>query len=915
MFIKKTFKKKALSFSLFTKYYFFFTIFILGLFLIFFSQTGVWENNKKDFLNRIYFNGINNYLKVFKILNTAKKKFSFDYKKIEINIPFENVIKIEKNRKDLIDNSIISGSERNQNTPFINTSAEIISENKNYRVNIRLKGDRTSHFREKDKSSYKIEIRGDDRINGMKKFSFIKPRMRNYIHEWLFHEFSSENNLIKINYEFVDLIINGSNEGLYVMEENFGKELIERNKRRNGPIFSLLTEYSADIYNSKLEVYNKEYWNNSENIKLYDFARKKFQSYLNGELKVEETFDLKKWAWFFAVSDLTYTYHGTDPNNVKLYYNPVNGLLEPIPYDGHRVNKNFNKNLNSFESRINLEMANDCLNEKNCKKDDPSSYWVQSFFYNKDKSINKLFYKEYIEALIEISDKNFIDNFFQKRENSIERINAAIYTDYFLIDNLPYDKFGPGIYYFNKEDTYHRAKILRDKIKPLLNKIYVTENKSFITFENKDVINHQLKISKIICNKLEAMFSETVNEEIGKMINFNEKIIIKKGVNLNNTKCEKVEFEDKKGKLFVKNIVFSPNINFINNFNKNFRKYFKINNKKLYLINNEVKINENIFIPSGYTVEIKAKEKIILTNNAFIYSKSPWRVGEQKKDKTQISGLPDNFGGGLFISNSEKKSEFTNTNFSYLSGMEKNEFLDTDYNKTTKINTKYSISQSNKYIYSKNKFKKKNYKFLDGKILYGSLNFYNTNAILKDCKFFRIDSEDAVNFISSSYIIDNTIFDEISGDAIDIDFGDGNITNSKFTNIGNDGIDLSGTNGNLKNLNFDNIVDKIVSSGENTEVKIENISGSNSYIGVASKDGSKTLVKNINLNNVEIAFASYIKKKSYEKGFIEVSGELKINRYDMFAINDNSSEIIIDGEQKGDKKKNIVEIIYKKELL
>ena len=158
MFIKKTFKKKALSFSLFTKYYFFFTIFILGLFLIFFSQTGVWENNKKDFLNRIYFNGINNYLKVFKILNTAKKKFSFDYKKIEINIPFENVIKIEKNRKDLIDNSIISGSERNQNTPFINTSAEIISENKNYRVNIRLKGDRTSHLEKKINHLIKLKL-------------------------------------------------------------------------------------------------------------------------------------------------------------------------------------------------------------------------------------------------------------------------------------------------------------------------------------------------------------------------------------------------------------------------------------------------------------------------------------------------------------------------------------------------------------------------------------------------------------------------------------------------------------------------------------------------------------------------------------------------------------------------------------
>ena len=260
MFIKKTAKKKTFSFSLFTKIYFYFSIIILALILLFISQTGIWENNKKNFLNRIYFNGIDNYLKIFNILNTAKKKFSFTYKEIEINIPYDNVLAIEKNRQELIDSAILLGSKRKQSEGFVTTSADIQSDNKNYRVSIRLKGDRTVHFREKEKSSYKIEIRGDERLNGMKKFSFIKPRLRNYIHEWLFHELASEKNLIKLNYEFVYLSINGSKQGLYVLEENFGKELIERNKKRNGPIFSLLSEYDWNIYDTKFEVYNKQYW-------------------------------------------------------------------------------------------------------------------------------------------------------------------------------------------------------------------------------------------------------------------------------------------------------------------------------------------------------------------------------------------------------------------------------------------------------------------------------------------------------------------------------------------------------------------------------------------------------------------------------------------------------------------------------
>ena len=31
-------------------------------------------------------------------------------------------------------------------------------------------------------------------------------------------------------------------------------------------------------------------------------------------------------------------------------------------------------------------------------------------------------------------------------KKEIERINSAIYSDYFLVDNTPYDKFGPGLY-------------------------------------------------------------------------------------------------------------------------------------------------------------------------------------------------------------------------------------------------------------------------------------------------------------------------------------------------------------------------------------------------------------------------------------------------------------------------------------
>ena len=82
--------------------------------------------------------------------------------------------------------------------------------------------------------------------------------------------------------------------------------------------------------------------------------------------------------------------------------------------------------------------------------------------------------------------------------------------------------------------------------------------------------------------------------------------------------------------------------------------YLSKNLNTLTLINNKTYINENIFIPSGYLINIRSNEEIILTNNAFIFSNSPWHaIG--LKGKIAINGLTDNFGGGLIIKNTKKK--------------------------------------------------------------------------------------------------------------------------------------------------------------------------------------------------------------------------------------------------------------------
>ena len=929
MFIKKKFKKKFFSFGLITKIYFFTTLIIFALFISFFFNTGIWINNKKDIINRIYFNGINYYTNIFEIAFKGFKKNFYDYEKISLNIPFENLLLLEENRNLLINTSISNKTFKNPDNEFVTTKAELIFKEKSYDVDIRLKGYRITHFKDKNKSSYKLTVKGEDRMNGLKEFSFIKPRMRNYIHEWLFHEFSSLGGLVKLKYEFLYLYINGSKQGLYVLEEGFNKELIERNKRRNGPIFSMRQAFDFNIFNSKLEILNKNYWNRKENLQMVDFAKKKFSDFLNGKIALEDTLDTDKWAWYFATMDLTYTHHGAYPGQVKLYYNPVSGLFEPLAYDGHRIQRNYSEYLTKFKHKTIFEMSASCLElDKNkCSENttvdtttllgggNVDNYWLFNFFYNSDLTLKNDFYQKYISAISKITNEDNLKNFFSQRKKNIKKINSAIYSDYFLIDNVTYNKFGPGFYYYSEKDIYLRANYLRNKFKSQESKLLITDNLEEIILENNSINNQQLKVTALHCSDLDSIGFKNITHNINKNLGSDKKIFLKKNVKLKNTKCNSVDLEDKFGNKFTKKVLFSPKIRYSKEIKKKkeFLKYFDITeNDKLVLKNRITKIKENLFIPNNFIVKINSGEKIILVDNAYIYSLSPWNA-DGKDEKIEIKGEKDNFGGGLFISNASSISKFKNTNFSYLAGLEKKHFFNDNLSTSFEIKTSYSDIKINEFFYKKINFKKEQYNFLDGRILYGAINFYNTSAEIINCKFFRIDSEDALNFISTNYLVDGVNFQEINADAIDVDFGNGKIKNSFFENIGNDGIDLSGTIAELNNNTFLNVEDKIISVGENANAEIFKIEGTNSFIGIASKDGSFVKVEDITFNKVKIPFASYIKKNSYDSGSLVAKNIKIMDKYLVKSINDSESKIIIEGKKVENYTKDILDIIYKKQ--
>ena len=865
MILKKEKKvKKNYSLNKFFLIYFVSTSIIGIIVLVFVFQSVAFNQIKTKFLDLASKGGRFEYLYLPKIGIEAFKSYFFKLENINLEISFNNSLVLENIRAKSIVEGKLPSEEGNKEV-----NIKLLHNGEKYKGTVRLKGDRKVHFIDKEKSSYKIKLKKGNYLFGLSKFSLQKPRIRNYIHEWIFHQMAKDFNIIQLKYDFVELSINGEDKGLYAIEEGFGKTLIERNKRRNGPIFGLNEDITAETDNPVFEIYNKNYWAKEENKKLVQNASQKLRDFFNDHKAFEDVFDVNKWAAYFAIIDVTSTFHGALLKSVKLYYNPINGLFEPIPYDGHRLKPNFHIHNLNYDNRILIDIVNQPLNNDEAR----GNNWLKKIFYTKSGGLNSNFYNSYIRNLNIITSENYINNFLNKNLKKIQKINSKIYADYFFYDNSR--NYTIGLYYFSLADFFHQIENIKNKLlfkKQIL--ISIKNNNDFLIknyYKNYGMlIAHQIE-----CIKHEKRWKNNVTIKVDKILNnFSDTIIKLKPKQIKNLTCKQVNLIDKfSGKSFAVKIDY---VNSEYNFTKHknisksqLSKYFVEKDKKLYLLNNEINITTDLYIPKGFRVIVKPGQKILITNNAFILSNSPWTIGGLEK-KTYITGKLGDLGGGIIIGDNKEKSQIINTKISYLNG--------------------YNFDVNSEFL------------------ILGSINFHQTSVSIDNVKFENIYSEDAINIFRSKFSIKNSDYKNISSDAIDIDFSIGKIENVSFKNINNDAIDFSGSEAEVFNSKFENVNDKLISVGEESNVKISEVYAINSMSGIISKDGSKVYSSNIFFDNVKIPFASYQKKPQFNYGFLEVN-DYQVNDYLVKFAKDPKSEVILDSVNQFKSNKDIISLV------
>lgn len=703
--------------------------------------------------------------------------------------------------------------------------AKIRYKSKDYKSEIRLKGDWTQHLLG-DTWSFRIKLDSEHTINGMRKFSLQHPRTRNYAGEWLFHELLKAEDILHLRYSFVNLTlkIKGGLEeetkalGVYALEEFFDKQLIEHNQRREGIIIKFdedpiwrerhrimnqgmklgeLNNFKlSDVHNLDILPFGKNKIVSDSNLyKQFRTARYLLNSFVDKKLTISQVFDVKRLAKYNAICNILGANHALFHHNYRFYYNPITSRLEPIGFDSDPVKK--------------------------------ISFFLPFLHAFDDEEYSAA----YMSALEEVSSEHYFNKIINSPE--LEKIVTLLQKSY-------------PKYEFRKDYLEHNKIVIRALLFPEKSLSVFLEKKSNNTITTS-ILNHNRYPVELIG------LSNLGNRKFGSP---SDQVIIKPSGKKTVTfvlddNYQYLFFKKKKGKFKLSEEIDQMQVDY-----RTLGTSQILHSKILEWPDSDEEIkNTDVF-----------RQEATAHKYPFLKVDSIAKTIRCQKGHWQVSHLviPKGFS---FIVEGGTSFDFYSA-FSNIISFSPIYFLGT---KEEPISI-YShvrgkgllvLNCQDTSIVSHTKFERLTSAHTEGWAVSGAVNFYKAPVKIDNSIFTKNYSEDALNIINSYFELDNVIFQDIYSDAFDGDFVEGTISNTLFKNIGNDAIDVSGSNIQISNVHIINSGDKGLSVGEKSICQANNIIIRESEIAVACKDQSIVNLTNATLEKNKLSFTAFQKKPEF----------------------------------------------------
>ena len=834
--IEEVKNKRSLSRVILLTIFTIFTFLILTVFLVSQNVQSIRDKSFELGFKAINQESIGSAIKRFPGAYLNKFLVTDNLQRIYIDIKFEDYQKLlDKKSKALSLKRIVQ-----EEGDFV--PAKIRLGERTYKTELRIKGDMLDHLIG-NKWSFRIKTRKKDAFMGMRVFSIQNPYVRGFQGQSIIDKTRELYGLVSLRRELVRVTVNGNDIGIMEIEEHFSKELLESNGRKESVILrfdeSDSWEYGEafDFTNTNIDSFRQGTIESSINLKSHNqLAQGLLRSFANETLKPSEVFDTKEMGLFLAINRLWGAQHGVRWGNLRFFYNPYLGKLQPIGYDD-----NFHER-KLYNQEITDKFFSTILEDAEIKEN----------------------YLQSLELLVrDVLEGELIDKLKQFEYDYAK----PLLSEFFLLEYYSYTDLV-------KRATWIQNNILKQarsddfRIPKLAHVFYIKqqeENKSDLQIMPAlpaetsliDIIHPDIAKQAILKNKIQSKLPIVIPAKGGKP---KESIIIR---DLPTSVLMEAEY------------VFSlTNTEHTSN-QSSIESHYSLEKSVI-----EKDVNLQNFIDMG----LLSKE----SNNKIYINEGSWNL----RDSLVIKGF-----------NEVKLRGNIELNFQNNAGL----LIDGNINTIDLIRLTSNGNGESGWIYILNNRKQVRLEGVElnnvGPVILGDINLtgafsiYNSNIDIYDLSIKDIRSEDALNFISSEFLLNNCLIENSDSDAIDVDFSEGSIKGCSFINIGTlgggDAVDTSGSEVLLSDSSFSYISDKAVSSGEGSRTIIENITVQNSTVGVASKDGSYATVKNSFISDSTLShLMAYIKKPEYGPAKIDAFGT-QFNGDSNF-ISQRGSEIFID---------------------
>lgn len=784
-----------------------------------------------------------------------------------IDLPFESYQQLLDKRNEALkigvlnttDEDFVSGVVQMQDGPKLD-------------VKMRLKGDWTDHL-EGEKWSFRINLKEDGQVMGMRQFSIQTPASRNFLNEWAFHKNLLQEGLLTTRYAFVNVLMNGKWMGIYAVEDNFAPELIESQGRRQGviirfnedPLWNNLGNYWAQgITKNEFESLSVTNLNSAEITTFQETrisqdpvlaaeaetARGLLRAFQEGSRPASEVFDVEQTGLFFALHDLWSAEHGVVWHNLRFYYNPVTGLLEPVAYDSM-----------PFYTFIATETS-------------ISGAFIQSRIFN-DPTVRTA----YAQALERVTQPGYVDALQAEMEAEHDRLRKALEVEfpdsaipdyhtlpvdwgklryrasalalevhpaevvrgtYQGINLLPGDTGGPalGVDLVN----LMMLPVVVDRIEiadrsfavggeaPLLEPVIDPEKDHFspvhftVPLPDDIELTPETRVSVVVrIHGLPDEYRAVLNG-----------IHLPEGIQTGPTPRQPSLDE-----------VLAQH------------SFLQVNPKDetLLLVSPGTwDVDGDLVLPPGASLVVPAGTVLRFSENSVLYMDGALQLMGEESAPVLITAQQAGW-GGMVIVNAGRESLWR------YAAVEK----------TTGISR-------------------------GGWIMTGGITFYRSDITLEHVFLGNNHTEDAINVIHGRFKFLHSEFANTFADAFDSDFSDGEVTDCYFHEINGDAVDVSGSVVKVSGTRMLNITDKGISTGEDSAMAVDNVQMDRVGIGVASKDLSTVTLTNSQISGARFsALAAYIKKPVFGPARIDAQNVTILNTKEAGIVQEGST-IVLNGE-------------------